>query len=159
MLSKLDQAISVATKAHFGQVDKSGQPYILHPLRLMFRFEAEVEMIVAVMHDVIEDSDFTYEDLKNIGFSNDVMEALDCLTKRENEDYERFILRASKNSLARKIKIEDIKDNLDCQTLSFFLVLLRFFLLFLYQTTRASDFGRIGCGFESCLPHHIHNYR
>jgi|TARA_R100000935_G_scaffold44348_1_gene67219 (p)ppGpp synthase/HD superfamily hydrolase len=118
VLSKLDQAISVATKAHFGQVDKSGQPYILHPLRLMFRFEAEVEMIVAVMHDVIEDSDFTYEDLKNIGFSNDVMEALDCLTKRENEDYERFILRASKNSLARKIKIEDIKDNLDLTRLN-----------------------------------------
>ncbi|SFM06493.1 hypothetical protein SAMN04487868_12563 [Marinobacter salarius] len=84
----------------------------------MFRFEAEVEMIVAVMHDVIEDSDFTYEDLKNIGFSNDVMEALDCLTKRENEDYERFILRASKNSLARKIKIEDIKDNLDLTRLN-----------------------------------------
>jgi len=117
-LSNLDQAISIAVKAHSGQFDKAGRPYILHPLRLMFRFEDEPEMIVAVMHDVIEDSDFTYEDLKKLGFSTEVIAAIDCLTRRENEDYENFILRASQNILAKKIKIEDIKDNLDLTRLN-----------------------------------------
>lgn len=117
-MSNLDHAISIAAKAHSGQVDKAGQPYILHPLRLMFRFETEVEMIVAVMHDVVEDSDFTSVDLKKLGFSDVVVEAVDCLSKRRNEDYESFILRVSQNSLARKIKIEDIKDNLDLTRLN-----------------------------------------
>ncbi|ABD82121.1 hypothetical protein [Saccharophagus degradans] len=112
-MSNLEKAIAVATKAHAGQIDKAGQPYILHPLRLMFKFEAEIEMIVAVMHDVIEDSAFTQDDLKKLGFSNDVIEAIDCLSKRNGEDYNSFILRVSKNELAKKVKIEDIKDNLN----------------------------------------------
>lgn len=116
-MSNLEQAIAVATKAHTGQVDKAGQPYILHPLRLMFKFEAEIEMIVAVMHDVIEDSAFTQDDLKKLGFSDEVVEAIDCLSKRQGEAYDSFILRVSKNNLARKIKIEDIKDNLNLSRL------------------------------------------
>jgi len=112
-LSTLDQAITIATKAHAGQVDKAGQPYILHPLRLMFRFHTEDEMIVAVMHDVIEDSDFTLYELKDFGFSDDIVAAIECLTKRSNESYEDFVSRVIQNDLARKIKIEDIKDNLD----------------------------------------------
>lgn len=116
-MSNLEQAIAVATKAHTGQVDKAGQPYILHPLRLMFKFEAEIEMIVAVMHDVIEDSAFTQGDLKKLGFSDEVVEAIDCLSKRQGEAYDSFILRVSKNNLARKIKIEDIKDNLNLSRL------------------------------------------
>ncbi|WGO98874.1 GTP pyrophosphokinase [Saccharophagus degradans] len=116
-MSNLEQAIAVATKAHTGQVDKAGQPYILHPLRLMFKFEAEIEMIVAVMHDVIEDSAFTQDDLKKLGFSDEVVEAIDCLSKRQGETYDSFILRVSENNLARKIKIEDIKDNLNLSRL------------------------------------------
>lgn len=112
-MSTLDQAITIATKAHAGQVDKAGQPYILHPLRLMFRFHTEDEMIVAVMHDVIEDSDFTLYELKDFGFSDDIVAAIECLTKRSNESYEDFVSRVIQNDLARKIKIEDIKDNLD----------------------------------------------
>lgn len=112
-MSDLEKAINIAIKAHSGQVDKAGQPYILHPLRVMFRFETEVEMIVAVMHDVIEDSDFTSQDLAKLGFSDAVLKALDCLTKRSNEDYDSFILRVSQNDLARKVKMEDIKDNLN----------------------------------------------
>ncbi len=112
-MSNLERAISIAIKAHSGQVDKAGQPYILHPLRLMFRFKTEVEMIVAVMHDVIEDSNFTSNELAKMGYSDAVLNALDCLTKRSNEDYDSFILRVSQNSLAKKVKTEDIKDNLD----------------------------------------------
>jgi len=112
-LSSLDNAIAIAIKAHAGQVDKAGQPYILHPLRLMFRFLSEAEMIVAVMHDVVEDSAFTLDELKNIGFSDKILSAIECLTKRHGESYESFISRVLKNDLARKVKVEDIKDNLD----------------------------------------------
>lgn len=112
-MSSLEKAINIATKAHAGQIDKAGKPYILHPLRVMFRVQTEVEMIVAVMHDVIEDSNFELGDLEKLGFSNEVMEAINCLTKRRGECYENFILRILENDLAARIKIEDIKDNLD----------------------------------------------
>ena len=112
-MSSLEKAIEIATKAHAGQTDKAGRPYILHPLRLMFKFEAELEMIVAVMHDVVEDSDVTLHDLKECGFSESVMTAIDCLSKKESETYDDFINRVSLNDLAKRIKIEDIKDNLD----------------------------------------------
>lgn len=117
-MSNLDQAICIATKAHSGQTDKAGKPYILHPLRLMARFSTETEMIVAVLHDVIEDSDTTCDDLKSAGFSDEVINAIGCLTKRKNENYDSFISRISGNDLARGIKIEDIKDNLDLTRLS-----------------------------------------
>ncbi len=117
-MSDLDQAILIATKAHAGQTDKAGQPYILHPLRLMFKFFSEDERIVSVMHDIVEDSAITLEDLKNLGFSEPIIEAIECLTKLNNESYESFIMRVSKNDLARKVKIEDIKDNLDLTRLN-----------------------------------------
>ena len=116
-MSNLDKAIEIATKAHAGQKDKAGQAYILHPLRVMLRVKGEVEKIVAVMHDVIEDSDFSLQDLKNQGFSDEIIEAIDCLTKRDSEDYKGLILRVSMNRLARRVKIEDIKDNLDLDRL------------------------------------------
>ncbi len=112
-MSNLDKAIAIASKAHAGQVDKAGRPYILHPLRLMLKFRNEDEMIVAVMHDVVEDSDISLDELKNSGFSEVVTQAIDCLSKRNGESYEDFILRIANNALARKIKVEDIKDNLD----------------------------------------------
>lgn len=112
-MSNLNSAINIATKAHQGQFDKAGKPYILHPLRLMLRLETEPEMMVAVMHDVVEDSNITLIDLEGSGFPAEVIAAIDCLTKRDGEDYDSFIARVAKNSLARKVKIEDIKDNLD----------------------------------------------
>ena len=117
-LSNLEQAISLATKAHFGQVDKAGNPYILHPLRLMFKLKHEDEMIVAVMHDIIEDSDYTFDDLKDYGFSDKIIKAIQLLTKPREENYEAFISRILENNLARKVKIEDIKDNLDLTRLN-----------------------------------------
>lgn len=112
-MSDLDQAISIATKAHAGQLDKAGQPYILHPLRLMLKFQAKDEMIVAVLHDVVEDSSFTLEFLKEYGFSEVIINAIESLTKNKGETYEDFVSRVSNNDLARKVKIEDIRDNLD----------------------------------------------
>ncbi|MBF6649046.1 GTP pyrophosphokinase [Methylobacter sp. BlB1] len=112
-MSNLDTAISISSRAHAGQIDKAGQPYILHPLRVMFKFQSEHERIVAVLHDVIEDSEISLDDLKKLGFSTTIIEAIDCLTKRGGETYEEFISRVSLNDLAKKIKIEDIKDNMD----------------------------------------------
>lgn len=117
-MSTLAKAIEIACKAHFDQVDKAGKSYILHPLRLMMKCQNEEEMMVAVLHDVVEDSDFSLHDLQEAGFSDSVIAAIDCLTKRKNEDYDDFIDRLSFNSLAKKVKIEDIKDNLDLSRIS-----------------------------------------
>ena len=112
-VTKLEQAIKVALEVHSGQVDKAGEIYLLHPLRLMFKFQTEDERIVAVMHDVVEDGEITLENLRLLGFSDSVVNAIDCLSRRKDEKYEDFISRISMDKLARKIKIEDIKDNLD----------------------------------------------
>jgi (p)ppGpp synthase/HD superfamily hydrolase len=109
----LDDAITLAHRAHAGQVDKAGQPYITHPLRLMDAVATDEEKIVAVLHDVVEDSDVTINDLRAAGYSAAVVEAIACLTKREGEQYEAFIQRAASNVLAKKIKIVDLHDNMD----------------------------------------------
>lgn len=106
----LDKAIRIAAKAHEGQMDKAGQPYILHPLRVMFMRRNETERICAVLHDVIEDSDITIEYLRKKGFAEEVLSALDALTKRENENYDDFISRVIENKTACKVKLADLSD-------------------------------------------------
>lgn len=113
MSSLIDKAVGMAHQAHIGQTDKAGRPYILHALRLMLKFDTEAEMIVAVLHDVIEDSDVTLEHLKESGYPSPVIAAIDCLTRRKDESYDDFIKRIKTNSLARKVKIADLMDNLD----------------------------------------------
>ena len=115
----LDRAIEIAVKAHMGQVDKGGNPYILHPLRVMMSVDGELEKIVAVLHDVVEDSDWTFEALLADGFSTEVIEALTSVTKEsEDEDYDLFIQRAMQNPIGRKVKIADLRDNLDVTRIS-----------------------------------------
>jgi len=109
----LERAIVIAAEAHAGQADKGGQPYILHPLRVMLSLGAEEERIVAVLHDVVEDSDWTFEGLADAGFSPAVIAALRCLTKAEGEAYDAFIQRAKANAIARRVKLADIADNSD----------------------------------------------
>ena len=109
----LEDAIALAVQAHRGQVDKAGQPYILHPLRVLFRLESEEERIVAVLHDVIEDTPTTPADLRALGYSEEILQALDCVTNRANETYEAFIERAASNPLARRVKLADLEDNMD----------------------------------------------
>lgn len=95
----LDRAILIATNAHQGQVDKAGKPYILHPLRLMFSRRNETERICAVLHDVIEDTGITFDYLRNEGFSEEVLSALDALTRLSNESYDKFISRIINNKI------------------------------------------------------------
>ena len=103
----------MAVEAHAGQTDKAGEPYILHPLRLMLRFDTSEEMIAAVLHDVIEDTELTLEDLRAAGFSDDVLDAISCLTRNPDESYEAFAQRAKANPIARRVKIADIEDNIN----------------------------------------------
>ena len=109
----LGKAIALAVDVHTGQKREGGNPYILHPLRVMMQMETTEEMIVAVLHDVIEDGDETVVDrLKEI-FSQEIVEAIDCMSRREGECYEDYIARVMSNELARKVKISDIEDNIN----------------------------------------------
>ena len=110
----LDRAKAIATSAHEGQVDKAGKPYIEHPMRVMNMGKTVEEKIAGVLHDVVEDSDWTFEMLEKEGIPKDVMDALRCVTKlSEEEDYDHFIERVKTNPLAVKVKLNDLKDNMD----------------------------------------------
>lgn len=109
----IEDAIIFATEAHRGQVDRAGNPYILHPLRLMCRMETDTERMIAVLHDVIEDTDYTLDDLRRMGYSDEIVEAVDCLSRRDDETYEQFIQRIKPNALARRVKLADLLDNMD----------------------------------------------
>ncbi|HEV2147954.1 MAG TPA: HD domain-containing protein [Longimicrobiaceae bacterium] len=113
MTASLEDAIALAVEAHRGQKDRAGAPYILHPLRMMFRVETDAEKIVAVLHDVVEDTDWTLDDLRAEGFPEDVVTAVDHLTRREGEDYDEFVRRAAAHPVARRVKIADLEDNMD----------------------------------------------
>lgn len=117
-MSTIERAIALAALAHVGQVDKAGAPYILHPLRVMLRLEGMEERIVAVLHDVVEDSDWTLERLRNEGFSEIILQAIDAVSRRPDEDYNEFIVRASKNSIGRRVKLADLEDNSDLSRLT-----------------------------------------
>lgn len=119
-MSTLERAIQIATEAHKGQLDKAGRDYIGHPLRVMEMGKTEDEKIVGVLHDVIEDTDWTFEMLEAEGFSREVIEALRCVTKLvENENYDDFIERVRKNPLAVAVKINDLTDNMDIRRLPY----------------------------------------
>ena len=109
----LDRAIELAKQHHEGQTDKAGKPYIEHPLRVMNQVESEEEKIVAVLHDIVEDTNISLNDLRNEGFSEEVVSAVECLTKQDGENYDSYIERISFNPLAVKIKLADLEDNSD----------------------------------------------
>ena len=112
-MSTLEKAIALAAKKHAGQLDKAGQPYILHPLRLMLNVESMDQKMVAVMHDLLEDTDATIVDLITLGFSQNVIDAVVALTKKEGESRLDAAKRIVKNSLARTVKLADLADNMD----------------------------------------------
>lgn len=107
----LPRAIVIATEQHKGQVDKAGQPYIDHPMRVMRAMRSNIERIVAVLHDVVEDGSVTLAKLQQEGLSKEILEAIDSVTRRAGEDYEEFIERAGQNSIGRWVKYEDLRDN------------------------------------------------
>ena len=119
-MSTLQRAIEIATEAHKGQFDKAGNDYIGHPLRVLEMGRSEQEKIVGVLHDVVEDTDWTFERLAAEGFSEETIAALRCVTKTsENENYDDFIERVKKNPLAVAVKINDLTDNMDIRRLPY----------------------------------------
>jgi (p)ppGpp synthase/HD superfamily hydrolase len=109
----LEDTIIFITEAHRGQIDRGGQPYVLHPLRMMSQFDDEASRTVALLHDVIEDTAYTLDDLRTRGYNEAIIEAVDALTRREDETYEQFILRIKPIPLARRVKLADLRDNMD----------------------------------------------
>lgn len=112
-MATLERAIEIAAKAHAGQVDKAGQPYVLHPLRLMLAVRTPHERMAAVLHDVVEDTTVTLTDLAREGFPSEVLEAVQSLTKLSGESRLDAAHRAAANSIARAVKLADVADNMD----------------------------------------------
>ncbi len=110
----LEDAIVLAAHWHRGQTYPSlrGEPFIFHPLRVMLQVESDVERIVAVLHDVIEDTACTVGDLRCLGYSEQVIEAVDRLTHRDADPYDTYIERIQDDPLARQVKLADLADNL-----------------------------------------------
>ncbi len=112
-MATLEKAIEIAARVHTGQVDKAGQPYILHPLRVMLHVAGVHERMVAVLHDVVEDTAMTLEGLRHQGFPEEVLDAIDALTKQDGEARMHAAKRAAANPIARAVKIADVTDNMD----------------------------------------------
>ncbi|MGP1386865.1 MAG: HD domain-containing protein [Thainema sp.] len=112
-MSSLERAIAIAAEAHAGQVDKAGHPYILHPLRVMLHVDGDDAQMAAVLHDVVEDTSVTLDQLAREGFPQVVVEAVDALTKRPGETKLMAAERAAKNAIARVVKLADNADNMD----------------------------------------------
>ena len=113
MTQTLERAIAIAATAHAGQVDKGGAPYILHPLKVMLRMTTLEERIVAVLHDVVEDCEINLDDLRKEGFSEEVLTAIQSVTKVPGESYEDFVERAAQNPIGRVVKLADLEENSD----------------------------------------------
>ena len=111
----LQRALEIAVYAHRDQQEKNGSPYILHPLRIMLSLNDREARIVAVLHDVVEDTAVELQDLKKEGFSDVVIKAVDLLTHRDNDHYDDYIAKLGRNRLARMVKLADLKDNMDTQ--------------------------------------------
>ena len=104
---------------HWKQKDKAGKRYIWHPIRVMLNVEGYNEKIVALLHDIVEDTEVTIPDLKNLKFSKEVIEAIDVITKKKDQEYFSYLKSIKDNSIAKKVKIEDLKHNSDLKRLRF----------------------------------------
>jgi hypothetical protein len=116
-MKTLEDALFLAIEAHQDQRDKYDAPAILHPIRVMGRVETMTEKMVSLLHDVVEDSDITLGDLAEAGYPPKVVHAVDHLTKRPGEAYDSYIRRIRPHPLARRVKIADLRDNMDIRRL------------------------------------------
>lgn len=111
-MGRIEKALEIALAAHAGQTDKGGAPYILHPIRVMLACQTEDERVVALLHDVVEDSEYSLGDIVAI-FGAETADAVDCLTKRRGEEYDDYLGRVQENATAARVKIADLEDNCD----------------------------------------------
>ena len=115
----LSKAIALAAEKHKGQFDKAGKPYILHTLKVMHYTKSEDNEIlcIAVLHDIVEDTDVTYAYLKEIGFSDRIVNAIKCLTKVKGETYEEYKQKVMSNKDSCVVKLADLRHNSDIRRL------------------------------------------
>ena len=116
--SQSEKAYKIAKKAHLGQVDKAGEDYIKHPEKVASFVKTDEEKAVAYLHDVIEDTELTLEDLHEYNFSKEVSEAVDIITKKRGEDYQSYLNSVKNNKLARAVKLADLRHNSDLTRLA-----------------------------------------
>lgn len=113
MENLLESAIRLAAKVHKSQVDRFGKPYILHVMRVMMRGHDLEEQVLGALHDVLERSTLTMADLQKKDFQPRVLKALDCITRRKDEDYDGYIERVMEDGLAMRVKLHDLADKMD----------------------------------------------
>lgn len=111
--SNTKKALKLCFEAHKNQTDKSGLPYVFHPFHLAEQMETEETTIIALLHDVIEDSDFTIEDLINMGFDKTVTDAIALMTHKDGVEYMDYVSAIKENPLAKTVKLADLKHNSD----------------------------------------------
>ena len=119
---KTRKALSICYEAHKDALDKSGAPYVFHPFHLAEQMQDELTTVVALLHDVVEDTNYTFEMLREEGFGDDVLEALRLLTRTEDirteEEYLAYVARIRANPAARAVKIADLTHNADLTRLA-----------------------------------------
>ena len=114
---KLIKAFLLCMVKHWKQKDKAGKRYVWHPIHVMINVKGYNEKIVALLHDIVEDTEVTIPDLKNLKFSKEVIEAVDVITKKKDQEYFSYLKSIKDNSIAKKVKIEDLKHNSDLKRL------------------------------------------
>lgn len=117
-MGRYSDVLAFAMQKHDGQVDKSGKPYILHPIEVALSLYKESDKIVALLHDILEDTDATVEDLKKLGLHDYEIDAVQLLTKPKKEDYIHYVKRVAENPIARRVKMADLRHNMDLSRLS-----------------------------------------
>ena len=111
------KALKLCFQVHKEQVDKTGLPYVFHPFHLAEQMTCEASTVCALLHDVVEDSSYTFEDLINLGFPSEIIEVLKLLTHDSEVEYMDYVINLSKNEIARKVKLADLKHNSDLSRL------------------------------------------
>jgi (p)ppGpp synthase/HD superfamily hydrolase len=114
----ISATMTLVNNAFAGKYDKGGMPYIFHLTHVASKFRELPEQTVALLHDIIEDTEYSLDDLQALGYPDEILRAVDCITKRKHEPYEVYLMRVKGNELARKVKIEDLKHNMDLSRLS-----------------------------------------
>lgn len=107
------KALKICFNAHKNQVDKTGVPYVFHPFHLAEQMDTEDSVCVALLHDVVEDTDITFDDLTKEGFKANVIDAIKLLTHNDDTPYMEYVARIKTNALAKKVKLADLKHNSD----------------------------------------------
>ena len=107
------KALKLCFEAHKKQVDKSGMPYVFHPFHLAEQMKTEETTVVALLHDLVEDTDYTIEDLTSMGFSKSITDAIALMTHANDVEYMDYVCEIKNNPIAKVVKLADLKHNAD----------------------------------------------